>query len=712
MIDKFEIISQVISLLRNKSNDYLLFTDIFSIIHNMLDYKFAGIGLIDSDESKIGIGIGLYEGFGGSIIGNYWYKTVNISHPQFSFLSSAKDIMKVDAENFYGFHKTSDSQSELKERFIQEGVKEFYLIAIKINQEVIGKLMISTSSNEILDNSIVELLILISNIFAEVFLRFKEAEESMFRRKMHAIQIRLFDLLISMRNRSDFISLLGEEINRWMPSDFIGVIARSPEDNKYINFGLLKVADNKFKNINIGNVAVNSLGQISELNADVRNNFIELNNELLQSSKENSAFIKKLVDSYSINSLLIVKYSVLKQGTLYLISGRVKPYQPVKPGDFMFLYNSNSYFNNAEIKMTTELLPQIALILGFFYMYEELTIVSQKLEQEKSYLIEEINFTNTFYEIIGDSLPVQNMLKKITQVAPLDATVLIQGETGTGKELVAKAIHNLSRRSSKPFITVNCAALPAQLIESELFGHEKGSFTGAIERKIGKFEIAEGGTIFLDEIGELPIELQSKLLRVIQNRNFERIGGKNVIESNIRIIAATNRDLEKEIANGKFRADLFFRLNVFPIDVPPLRERKDDIPSLVKHFVDIYSKRIGSNIKSIKKTDMELLLNYSWPGNIRELEHLIERSIIISKGLNLNFEDYFISQKTNEISETEDFKTLVELEKQHIVDALNRTGGKVTGENSASQLLGINGKTLGSKMRKLGIKREVVISTK
>ncbi len=712
MIDKFDVISQVISLLRNKSSDYLLFADIFSIIHKMLDYKFAGIGLIDSDESKIGIGIGLYEGFGSSIIGNYWYKTVNISYPQFSFMLSTKDIMKVDAENFYGLHKTSDNQSELKEYLIEEDVKEFYLIAVKINKEVIGKLLISVTTNKALENSIAELLILISNIFAEVFLRFKETEESVFHKKLHNIQIRLFDLLISMRNRSDFISLLGEEINSWMPSDFLGVIAMSPKDNKHVNFGLLKVANNKFKNINISSLVVNALGHVPELNVDVRYNFIELNGVELTNAKEKSAFVKKLTAEYSINSLLIIKYSVHKQGTLYLISGRIKPYKPLNPGDFMFLYNSDSYYNNAEVKMTTEILPQIGLILGFFYMYEELTIVSQKLEQEKSYLIEEINLTNTFYEIIGDSQPVHNMLKKITQVAPLDATVLIQGETGTGKELVSKAIHNLSRRSSKPFITVNCATLPAQLIESELFGHEKGSFTGAIERKIGKFEIAEGGTIFLDEIGELPIELQSKLLRVIQNRNFERIGGKHIINSNIRIIAATNRNLEKEIENGKFRADLFFRLNVFPIDVPPLRERKDDIPSLVKHFVDIYSKRIGSNIKSIKKTDMELLLNYNWPGNIRELEHLIERSIIISKGLNLNFEDYFISQKKSEISESEDFKTLLELEKQHIVDALNRTAGKITGENSASQLLGINGKTLGSKMRKLGIKREVVISTK
>jgi transcriptional regulator with GAF, ATPase, and Fis domain len=285
------------------------------------------------------------------------------------------------------------------------------------------------------------------------------------------------------------------------------------------------------------------------------------------------------------------------------------------------------------------------------------------------------------------------------------------GETGTGKELIAKAIHNLSNRKENTFITVNCAALPVQLIESELFGHEKGSFTGALEKRIGKFEVADGGTIFLDEIGELPLEVQAKLLRVLQEKEFERLGGKSTVRSDVRIVAATNRDLEKEVEQGKFRPDLFFRINVFPILVPPLRERKEDIPLLVKYFIDKYSKKIGKEVKSIKKNDLDMLMNYSWPGNIRELEHIIERAIIVSEGSNLNLEKLLGGSLRQTEPDFKSFKTLVENEKEHIINALKIANGKVTGEKSAAQLLGMNGKTLGSKMRKLKIKREFVITT-
>jgi transcriptional regulator with GAF, ATPase, and Fis domain len=294
-------------------------------------------------------------------------------------------------------------------------------------------------------------------------------------------------------------------------------------------------------------------------------------------------------------------------------------------------------------------------------------------------------------------------------VAPIDANVLILGETGTGKELIAKAVHNLSRRKDQAFITINCAALPAQLIESELFGHELGSFTGAVERRIGKFEIANKGTIFLDEIGELPIEIQAKLLRVLQEKEFERIGGKSTIYSDVRIVAATNRNLEKEVENGKFRADLFFRLNVFPIRVAPLRERKEDIPLLVKHFIDKFSKRIGKEIKSVKKNDIEYLMQYNWPGNIRELEHVIERAIIISKDSSLNFELMMNEGSATNKNDLELFKTLEDMEKEYIINAIKLSNGKITGEKSAAQLLGINGKTLGSKMLKLGIKRKFIV---
>jgi len=375
----------------------------------------------------------------------------------------------------------------------------------------------------------------------------------------------------------------------------------------------------------------------------------------------------------------------------------------------MFEQNKNAFFAVNEINLLLNLLPYLGLVLSNLYAFEEIKILTKNLEQEKNYLLDEINLTHNIQEIIGNSQQINYALNKVKQVAPIDATVLILGETGTGKELIAKAVHNLSNRKENAFITVNCAALPIQLIESELFGHEKGSFTGALEKRIGKFEVANGGTIFLDEIGELPLEVQAKLLRVLQEKEFERLGGKSTVHSDVRIVAATNRDLEKEVEQGKFRSDLFFRLNVFPILVPPLRERKDDIPLLVKYFIDKYSKRLGKELKSIKKSDLDMLFNYNWPGNVRELEHIIERAIIVSDGSNLNFEKLLGGNLRQTEYDFQTFKTLVEIEKEHILNALKITNGKVTGDKSAAQLLGINGKTLGSKMRKLKIKREFVI---
>jgi len=302
------------------------------------------------------------------------------------------------------------------------------------------------------------------------------------------------------------------------------------------------------------------------------------------------------------------------------------------------------------------------------------------------------------------------VLFRVKQVAPTDTTVLIEGETGVGKELIAKAIHFNSPRSSGPVVMVNCTTLPPNLIESELFGHEKGSFTGATERRIGKFELANGGTLFLDEIGELPIDLQSKLLRVIQEKEIERIGGKQTIPVNVRIVAATNRNLEEETKAGRFRNDLYFRLNVFPLVIPPLRERPDDIPVLVRHFIEIYGRQLGKPNLRISEMDLQKLMSYQWPGNVRELEHTIQRAVIISTTNFLDLSDFQPSPSLMHVDELKrNIKTLKEVEAEHIVHALRLTNGKVSGENGAAKLLGLNPKTLDSKMRKLGIKRELNI---
>lgn len=315
--------------------------------------------------------------------------------------------------------------------------------------------------------------------------------------------------------------------------------------------------------------------------------------------------------------------------------------------------------------------------------------------------------TTAIYEVIGDSKAVQNLMQLAARVAPSESTVLLLGETGTGKELIAKAIHMQSPRRKKPMVIINCGALPVHLIESELFGHEKGSFTGAIEKRIGKFELASGSTLFLDEIGEMPPELQVKLLRVIQEKEVERIGGNTTIPVDVRIIAATNRNLEMEMQAGRFRPDLYYRLHVFPITVPPLRERFSDIPALAAHFLQRYCLREGKNIPHLPPAYLSTLINYHWPGNIRELENLIARSVVLS-ATDCFYESLpgTTSASLFPASLTAGFKTIAQNEAEHIIKALIACNHKINGQNGAAALLQINASTLLSRMKKLGIQRK------
>lgn len=336
----------------------------------------------------------------------------------------------------------------------------------------------------------------------------------------------------------------------------------------------------------------------------------------------------------------------------------------------------------------------------------EIEQLKNQLAAENKYLQEEIRVNNNFDNIVSKSRNFQKILQQIEQVATTDATVLIVGETGTGKELLARAVHNISNRSKRPLIKVNCATLPANLIESELFGHERGAFTGAMEKRLGRFELADGGTIFLDEIGELPVELQAKLLRVLQEGEFERLGNPKTIKVNVRVIAATNRNLEQAIEKKEFREDLFYRLNVFPIVSPPLRDRKEDIPLLVSHFCRKYETKIGKKITHIPAKVIDALMDYNWPGNIRELENIIERALILSRGNTLEYGEWIpAGKKSNGISA---LQKLEDIEKEHIVSVLNETGWKVSGDKGAAKILGLNATTLEARMKKLGINRDKV----
>ena len=327
----------------------------------------------------------------------------------------------------------------------------------------------------------------------------------------------------------------------------------------------------------------------------------------------------------------------------------------------------------------------------------------ERLRNENLVLREEIDRSSMFEEIVGSSKPIHQLLKKVEKVAPSDSTVLILGDTGTGKELIARALHRRSKRANRAFVRVNCAAIPQSLIASELFGHEKGAFTGALQRRLGRFEAANGGTLFLDEIGELPMETQIALLRVIQEREFERVGSNHPISVDVRLIAATNRDLPAAVAQGTFRQDLFFRLNVFPIAVPSLRERSDDIPLLVEYFVGRYAKEAGKNIRQIGKHTLEQLQSYHWPGNIRELQNVVERAVILSETETFDVDESWLSTESTIPSQHEGLSALDDREVEMIEAALAETHGRISGPSGAAAKLGIPRQTLESKIRRLGI---------
>ena len=363
-------------------------------------------------------------------------------------------------------------------------------------------------------------------------------------------------------------------------------------------------------------------------------------------------------------------------------------------------------WTDEDIEFLVQVASQIGIAVENALSYRQLNELKERLATEKLYLEDEIRLDNNNGNMVGEGAAFQSVLRGIKIVAPTDATVLILGETGTGKELVARAIHEMSSRGRGSFVKVNCAAIPASLLESELFGHEKGSFTGAVAQKIGRFELAHKGTLFLDEIGEMPLELQPKLLRAIQDQEFERIGGTRTIRTDVRFVAATNRNLKAMVDEDRFRADLYYRLHVFPLNVPPLRERREDIPLLVRYFVQKHSQRMGRKVESIPMHAMETLTKYEWPGNIRELQNVIERSVILSNGPDLHVAMPEISGNAAAVAlHSRDSNGSQAADRARILRALKEANGQVGGPNGAAARLGLKRTTLQSRMRKYNIGR-------
>ena len=362
-------------------------------------------------------------------------------------------------------------------------------------------------------------------------------------------------------------------------------------------------------------------------------------------------------------------------------------------------------FSEVDAELLGQVAGQVAIAVENALAFREIDSLKDKLTREKLYLEEEIQTEYNFEEIIGNSSALKEVLKDVETVAATDSTVLIFGETGTGKELIARAIHNLSQRRDRTLVRVNCAAIPTGLLESEMFGHEKGAFTGAIERRIGRFELANNGTIFLDEVEDIPLELQPKLLRVLQEQEFERLGSARSIRVDVRVVAATNVDLQRLVAEKKFRSDLFYRLNVFPISLPPLRERREDIALLVPFFVHKSAQQMKKTIERIPTETMQALMDYSWPGNIRELQNLIERAVILTRGAVLQVPLSELKQSGSTAADQTHSSTLESVEREHILRVLRDTGWVIGGPNGAAARLGLNRTTLNNRLRKLGITR-------
>lgn len=376
-------------------------------------------------------------------------------------------------------------------------------------------------------------------------------------------------------------------------------------------------------------------------------------------------------------------------------------------GALVFTSKRTAAYAEADLPFLQLVANQVAVAVENALAFQEIEALKETLAKEKAYLAEEVRTEHQFGDIVGENAALRGILKQVETVAPTDSTVLIRGETGTGKELIARAVHDLSPRKNRTFVKLNCAAIPTGLLESELLGHEKGAFTGAICQRIGRFELAHQGTLFLDEVGDIPLELQPKLLRVLQEHEFERLGGTKTIRVSVRLVAATHRDLAQMIAESRFRNDLYYRLNVFPITLPPLRERRDDIPRLVRHFTQSFARRMGRRIEAIPSSVMDALVRYHWPGNVRELQNVIERAVILSQGPTLQVAAADLHAPPEPIAEPSGgaSDTLSDAEREHILRVLNETNWVLGGAKGAAARLGMKRSTLHWKMKKLGISR-------
>ena len=524
-------------------------------------------------------------------------------------------------------------------------------------------------------------------------------------RKEQSLQVELTNILVTQKIWPERLKQMASRLQEVIPFDYILLGLKKTDEDVAQLSSYFRISFDDYQTIQLQDLK-NLIGagpqELDTLCGDTR---------MLTGALYNEEDFEEHCRLVTIKRVLAKKFGLSSHIEIPLSMPRNNIFR------FSFYSRRPDAYNTEHLELLKRLQPSLHLAIDRLLAFEEIEKLTEQLKRENTYLQEEVKTSSNFEEIIGSSHQMLHVFDLVSQVAPMDTNVLLLGESGTGKELVARAIHNLSQRKDKLLIKMNCATLPANLIESELFGHEKGAFTGAFEKRIGKFELAQGGTIFLDEIGELPLDLQPKLLRVLQEKEIERIGGSHTIKVDVRIIAATNRNLEKEIAAGRFRLDLYYRLNVFPVLLPALRERKDDILLLANFFGQKLARKIGKSFNGIKQEAMEEMLQYHWPGNIREMENLIEQALVMNDGKSLlqwgrpltntmpvhhtgSGHTMSVSQSLHDIKE---FKQASE--RDYIMSILRQTKGRIRGAGGAAELLHLKPTTLESRMERLGIKK-------
>lgn len=529
-------------------------------------------------------------------------------------------------------------------------------------------------------------------------------------RKEQTLQVELAKIMAGRLHWEERLQQIAMQLQQAIPFDYVILGLKKAGDEMPRVASFFRTGFNEYQTI-----MVSDLKNMAEISSE---QFIQLcraiceggpafyNYATFETHCERVPVKRQLAKKFGLNSNVDVPLTITPDGKFL----------------FSFYNRREDAYTNEHLDLVKRLQATLTLSIDRLLAFEEIERLTEQLKQEKKYLQEEVKTTSNFEEIIGSSYKMLRVFDLVSQVAPVDTSVLLLGESGTGKELVARAIHNLSPRKDKLLVKVNCAALPANLIESELFGHEKGAFTGALDKRVGKFELAQGGTIFLDEIGEMPTDLQSKLLRVLQEKEIERIGGSHTIKVDVRIIAATNRNLEHEIAAGKFRLDLYYRLNVFPITLPPLRERREDIPLLANFFGHKFSRKTGKPFHGIKPEALAEMLQYHWPGNIREMENLVEQAFVLNDGKSplqwgrplsnerITMEAPVISMLPKTLDDVKEVQMAAE--REYILSVLKQTNGRIRGAGGAAEILNLKPTTLESRMEKLGIKKMHILKDK